>query len=151
MNQLLLQLHMDILFNQIKKEMYDITILKIKGNEYKVLATLGEDHLGGEDFNQRIINHIFSSIKVNDKYKNINFSNKNEERVCLKRINSKDEEIKIELSNIFESSFLIENLYEKGEFNLKIKREKYEDLCMSPWEKFFKKTLNCNIFFKFKR
>ena len=62
MNQLLLQLHMDILFNQIKKEMYDITILKIKDNEYKVLATLGE-----EDFNQRIINHIFSSIKVNDK------------------------------------------------------------------------------------
>ena len=35
---------------------------------------------------------------------------KNEERVCLKRINSKVEEIKIELSNIFESSFLIENL-----------------------------------------
>ena len=67
MNQLLLQLHMDILFNQIKKEMYDITILKIKDNEYKVLATLGEDHLGGEDFNQRIINHIFSSIKVNIK------------------------------------------------------------------------------------
>ena len=142
---------MDILFNQIKKEMYDITILKIKGNEYKVLATLGEDHLGGEDFNQRIINHIFSSIKVNDKYKNINFSNKNEERVCLKRINSKDEEIKIELSNIFEFSFLIENLYEKGEFNLKIKREKYEDLCMSIWEKCVKKAVNCNIFFKFKR
>ena len=111
MNQLLLQLHMDILFNQIKKEMYDVTILKIKSNEYKVLVILGEDHLGGEDFNQRIINHIFSSIKVNDKYKNINFSNKNEERVCLKRINSKVEEIKIELSNIFESSFLIENLY----------------------------------------
>ena len=151
MNQLLLQLHMDILFNQIKKEMYDITILKIKSNEYKVLVILGEDHLGGEDFNQRIINHIFSSIKVNDKYKNINFSNKNEERVCLKRINSKVEEIKIELSNIFESSFLIENLYEKGEFNLKIKREKYEDLCMSLWEKCFKKALNYNIFFKFKR
>ena len=151
MNQLLLQLHMDILFNQIKKEMYDVTILKIKSNEYKVLATLIEDHLGGEDFNQRIINHIFSSIEVNDKYKNINFSNKNEERVCLKRINSKVEEIKIELSNIFEFSFLIENLYEKGEFNLKIKREKYEDLCMSLWEKCFKKALNCNIFFKFKR
>ena len=58
---------MDILFNQIKKEMYDVTILKIRGNEYKVLTTLGEDHLSGEDFNQRIINHIFSSIKVNDK------------------------------------------------------------------------------------
>ena len=58
---------MDILFNQIKKEMYDVTNLKIKGNEYKVLVILGEDHLGGEDFNQRIINHIFSSIKVNDK------------------------------------------------------------------------------------
>ncbi len=65
MNQLLLQLHMDILFNQIKKEMYDVTILKIKSNEYKVLVILDEYHLGGEDFNQRIINHIFSSIMIN--------------------------------------------------------------------------------------
>ena len=47
--------------------MYEVTILIIKGNEYKVLAIIIEDHLGGEDFNQRIINHIFSSIKVNDK------------------------------------------------------------------------------------
>ena len=37
------------------------------------------------------------------------------------------------------------------EFNLKIKREKYEDLCMSLWEKCVKKALNYNIFFKFKR
>ena len=89
--------------------MYDVTILKIKDNEYKVLATLGEDHLGGEDFNQRIINHIFSSIKVNDKFKNINFSNKNDEKVvnCLKRINSRVEEMKIELSNQLESSDVI--------------------------------------------
>jgi molecular chaperone DnaK (HSP70) len=42
---------------------FDVTILKIKGNEYSVLTSLGEEHLGGEDFNQRIINHIFNMIK----------------------------------------------------------------------------------------
>ena len=121
---------------------FDVSILKIKGNEYKVLASLGEDHLGGEDFNQRIINHIFSSIKVNDKFKNINFSNKNDKKVvnCLKRINSRVEEMKIELSNQFESTILIENLYGIEDFNLKITREKYEELCMSLWEKCFKKV-----------
>ena len=59
---------------------FDVTILKITGNEYKVLASLGEDHLGGEDFNQRIINYIFSSIKINDKFKRITFSNKNDKK-----------------------------------------------------------------------
>ena len=43
-------------------------------------------------------------IKINDKFKNINFSNKKDEKVInfLKRINSKVEEVKIKLPNSFE-------------------------------------------------
>ena len=120
---------------------FDVTILKIKGNEYSVLTSLGEDHLGGEDFNQRIIDHIFSMIKINDKFKNINFSNKKDEKVinCLKRINSRVEEVKIELSNTFNSTILIENLYGIEDFTLELTRAKYEDLCKTLWEKCFKK------------
>ena len=37
---------------------FDVSIVKIKGNEYNVLVSLGEEHLGGEDFNQRLIKGI---------------------------------------------------------------------------------------------
>ena len=118
---------------------FDVTILKIRGNEYSVLTSLGEDHLGGEDFNQRIIDHIFSMIKINDKFKNIDFGNKKDEKVinCLKRINSRVEEVKIELSNTFNSTILIENLYGIEDFTLELTRAKYEDLCKTLWKKCF--------------
>ena len=48
MNQL--QLLMEKKIIQIKKKKYYI---KIKGNEYTFLASQREEHLGGEDFNQR--------------------------------------------------------------------------------------------------
>ncbi len=37
---------------------FDSSIVNIKGNEYNVLVSLGEEHLGGEVFNQRIINYV---------------------------------------------------------------------------------------------
>ena len=41
--------------------------LKIKGNEYIVLASIDEEHLGGEDFNQRIIEYVMRDIDFNNK------------------------------------------------------------------------------------
>ena len=48
--------------------------------------------------------------------------------------------MKIELSNQFESTILIENLYGIEDFTLKITREKYEQLYKDLWEKCFKKV-----------
>ena len=53
---------------------YDVSIFKIKGNEYIVLASIDEEHLGGEDFNQRIIEYVMREMKKNNK--NIDFINK---------------------------------------------------------------------------
>ena len=58
---------------------FDASIVKIKGNEYNVLASLSEEHLGGEDFNQRLINYVIMEIKKDKKFKNIDFDNKNDE------------------------------------------------------------------------
>ncbi len=41
-----------------------------------VLALIGEEHLDGEDFNQRIIEYIMREIKKNNKFKDIDFNNK---------------------------------------------------------------------------
>ena len=60
---------------------FDVTILKIIGLDYYVLASLGEEHLGGEDFNQRLIEYVKKEIKKNDKFKNIDFDNKDDKKV----------------------------------------------------------------------
>ena len=57
------------------------SIVKIKSNEYTVLAFLGEEHLGGEDFNQRIINYMMKEIKKKNEFKDIYFNNKNEPKI----------------------------------------------------------------------
>ena len=44
---------------------FDVSIIKIKDNEYEVLGYDGEGHLGGEDFNQSLFNYIKSEIKKN--------------------------------------------------------------------------------------
>ena len=52
---------------------FDVSIVKIKGDEYEVLGSDGEGHLGGEDFNQRLFDYVIKEIKKIDVFKNINF------------------------------------------------------------------------------
>ena len=59
---------------------FDVSIVKIKGNDYYVLASLGEEHLGGEDFNQRIINYVKKEIKNDKRFKEIDFNNKEDKK-----------------------------------------------------------------------
>ena len=50
-----------------------VSIVKINSNEYKVLASQGEELLGGEDFTQRLFDYVIKEIKKIDVFKNINF------------------------------------------------------------------------------
>ena len=50
-----------------------VSIVKINSNEYKVLASQGEELLGGEDFNQRLFDYVIKEIKKIDVFENINF------------------------------------------------------------------------------
>ena len=119
---------------------FDVTILKIKGSEYNVLASIGEEHLGGEDFNQRIINYVMGEIKKNDKFKNIDFMDKKNKRVinALRNIRIKTENVKIDLSKLDKTNFFIDYLYGIEDFNLEITRNQYENLCIDLWEKCIK-------------
>ena len=119
---------------------FDVTILKIIGLDYYVLASLGEEHLGGEDFNQRLIEYVKKEIKKNDKFKNIDFDNKEDKKLInvLKKLNYEIELKKIELTSENQITLLLESLFGIDDFELKIKRSKYEELCMDLWEKCFK-------------
>ena len=116
---------------------FDVSILKIKNNEYYVLSSCGESHLGGEDFNQRLEDYIIKEIKKIDKFKNIDFNNKNDKKILknLNKIKRNVEELKIQLSTETEGTFMLESLHEGVDLELKIHRGTYEGLCMDLWEK----------------
>ena len=110
-------------------------MLKIKGSEYNVLASIDEKHLGEEDFNQRIIEYVMREMKKNNK--NIDFMDKKNKRVinALRNIRIKTENVKIDLSKLDKTNFFIDYLYGIEDFNLEITKKKYEELCMDLWKK----------------
>ena len=55
-----------LIFNLVKG-IFDVSIVEIKGNEYIVLASIDEEHLGEEEFNQRIIEYFIREIKKINK------------------------------------------------------------------------------------
>ena len=103
--------------------------MKIKGKEYRVLASEGEEHLGREDFNQRLCDYVIREIK-NDKKTIFTIQN------LMKTI----EQVKIELSAKKQSSLFIPNLFGINNFKLIIKRTEYEELCKDLFEKYFVKV-----------
>ena len=115
---------------------FDVSIVKIKGNEYEVLGCDGEGHLGGEDFNQRLFNYIIEEIKKIDVFKNIDFDS--QDKVILRGISelkNKIELLKTILSREEFYEFIIGRLFEKEDFEIVITRSKFENLCKELWEK----------------
>jgi molecular chaperone DnaK len=76
---------------------FDVTILNVAPDTVEVLATGGEAHLGGEDFDQRIMNWILEKFK---KEEGIDLS---KDPLALQRIKDAAENAKIELSSVLET------------------------------------------------
>ena len=108
---------------------FDVSVLKIKGNEYFVLASYGDDHLGGEDFNEFLVNYTIDEFKKeNSEFKNIDFFDKNnkESAKALRRIREETEMLKIELTTSSEALYDIPALIKGIDLNLLISRVKFE-------------------------
>jgi molecular chaperone DnaK len=76
---------------------FDVTVLEVSPDTVEVLATGGEAHLGGEDFDQRIINLIVDRFK---KEQGIDLS---KDPLALQRLKEAAEKAKIELSSALET------------------------------------------------
>ena len=105
---------------------FDITILNVAPDTVEVLATGGEAHLGGEDFDQRIINWIIEKFK---KEEGIDLS---KDPLALQRIKEAAEKTKIELSSTTETDinlpFVSADASGPKHLYYKINRAKFEEL-----------------------
>ena len=102
---------------------FDVSILTIEEGIFEVKSTAGDTHLGGEDFDNRMVNHFIQEFKR--KFKKDMSGNKR----AVRRLRTACERAKRTLSSITEASIEIDSLFEGIDFYTKITRARFEELC----------------------
>lgn len=104
---------------------FDVSILSIdEGSLFQVKSTAGDTHLGGEDFDNRLVNHFCDEFTR--KFKKDLRSNTR----AVRRLRTACERAKRTLSSSTEASLEIDALHEGVDFYSKITRARFEELCM---------------------
>ncbi|KAL7639404.1 UNVERIFIED_CONTAM: hypothetical protein RMT77_009905 [Armadillidium vulgare] len=102
---------------------FDVSILTIEDGIFEVKSTAGDTHLGGEDFDNRMVNHFVQEFKR--KYK----KDLSENKRSLRRLRTACERAKRTLSSSAQASIEIDSLYEGIDFYTSITRARFEELC----------------------
>merc|ERR1711876_105609 len=102
---------------------FDVSILSIEDGIFEVKSTAGDTHLGGEDFDNRIVDHFVKEFKR--KHKKDLTGNKR----ALRRLRTACERAKRTLSASAQASIEIDSLFEGIDFYTSITRARFEELC----------------------
>jgi len=103
---------------------FDVSVLSIdEGSLFEVKSTAGDTHLGGEDFDQRLVEHFKHEFLR--KYKKDISSNPR----ALRRLRTACERAKRTLSNSAQANIEVDSLHEGLDFYTTITRARFEDLC----------------------
>jgi molecular chaperone DnaK len=105
---------------------FDITILEINDGVFEVLSTSGNTFLGGEDFDQRIINWLVEGFTL------ANGIDLKEDRLALQRLKEAAERAKCELSSVMETTvnlpFIAADATGPKHINTVLSRQQFEEL-----------------------
>ena len=118
---------------------FDVSILNIDDGIFEVKATAGDTHLGGEDFDNRIVSHFVKEFKRKHK-KDISNNARS-----MRRLQTAAERAKRTLSTTAQTSVEIDSLYDGIDFFTSLTRARFEELCqdlfrdtLTPVEKVLK-------------
>merc|ERR1712012_844675 len=110
---------------------FDVSILSIEGGIFEVKSTAGDTHLGGEDFDNRMVDHFVTEFKRKHK------KDLSDNKRALRRLRTACERAKRTLSASAQANIEIDSLFEGMDFYTNITRARFEELCSD----LFKKTL----------
>lgn len=102
---------------------FDVSLLTIDDGVFEVRATAGDTHLGGEDFDNRMVNHFVQEFRRKHK-KDITTNAR-----ALRRLRTACERAKRTLSSSTQASIEVDSLFEGIDFYTNITRAKFEELC----------------------
>merc|ERR1719346_108847 len=102
---------------------FDVSVLTIEDGIFEVKSTAGDTHLGGEDFDNRMVDHFLNEFKR--KHKKDMSGNKR----SLRRLRTACERAKRTLSASAQASIEIDSLFDGVDFYTSITRARFEELC----------------------
>jgi heat shock protein 1/8 len=108
---------------------FDVSLLAIEEGIFEVKATNGHTHLGGEDFDNRLVDFCMNDFK---KKTGIDISKNNR---ALRRLRTQCEKAKRILSSAHQAPIECETLADGEDYNTQISRAKFEELCIDLFRK----------------
>lgn len=116
---------------------FDVSVLSMEDGMFEVKATAGDTHLGGEDFDNRMVDHFAAEFKRKTK-RDITGNQR-----ALRRLRTACERAKRTLSSSTQATIEIDSLYEGLDFNSVITRARFEDLNMDYFKKCMEPVQKC--------
>ncbi|KAL3959980.1 hypothetical protein ACCO45_005097 [Purpureocillium lilacinum] len=120
---------------------FDVSLLTIEEGIFEVKSTAGDTHLGGEDFDNRLVNHFVNEFKRKHKKASSDRNGRNvgnegnssndlsTNARALRRLRTACERAKRTLSSSAQTSIEIDSLFEGIDFYTSITRARFEELC----------------------
>ena len=116
---------------------FDVSILTIEDGIFEVKATAGDTHLGGEDFDNILVQHFAMEFKRKNKLDLM------ESKKAIRRLKTACERAKRTLSSAQTASIELDSLYEGIDFFTNISRAKFESLCQHLFVKSMDPVQKC--------
>ena len=110
---------------------FDVTLLAIEDGVFEVKATAGDTHLGGEDFDRRLVEHCMQDFKRRFQ------SDISSSKRSIRRLQTACENAKKTLSSSTVAAIEIDSVFEGTDYNTTITRARFEDLCSDLFRKTF--------------
>jgi len=102
---------------------FDVSLLTIDDGIFEVKATAGDTHLGGEDFDNRLVSHVIQEFKRKHK------KDPSDNSRALRRIRTACERAKRTLSSAAQTTIEVDSCFDGIDFYTNITRAKFEELC----------------------
>jgi heat shock 70kDa protein 1/2/6/8 len=123
-----------LLFEDLGGGTFDVSLLKIDSGIFEVMATAGDTHLGGEDFDNRLVDYFVGEFKR--KF----HKDMSQNQRALRRLRTACERAKRMLSSSLSAQIDIDSLFDGVDFSSVITRARFEELNMEYFR-------NCKSFF----
>jgi len=110
---------------------FDVSLLAIDDGVFEVKATAGDTHLGGEDFDRRMMEYCMADFKKKHK------ADLSSSKRSIRRLQTACEGAKKTLSSSTSAVIEIDSLFEGIDYNVSITRARFEDMCSDLFRKTF--------------
>merc|ERR1712045_651048 len=104
---------------------FDVSLLTIEDGIFEVKATAGDTHLGGEDFDNRIVDFCMQDFKRKNRGKDLAGNNR-----ALRRLRTQCERAKRTLSASTQATIEIDSLFDGIDYSCSLSRARFEELNM---------------------